>query len=98
MSDLEHSEICEAFLFSKYMEKEVHYLGKLCKNNHEYENSGETLRFISDRSCVECKKLKQAERNQKRNLLMKSMAICLLKKLFQTFQMKKKPVKNAMMK
>ena len=48
------------------MEKEVHYLGKLCKNNHEYENSGETLRFISDRSCVECKKLRQAERNRKR--------------------------------
>ena len=53
------------------MENEKHYLGKLCKNNHEYEDSGETLRFLSDRSCIECKRLKFKQKSEKRKSINK---------------------------
>ena len=50
------------------MENKKFYLGGMCKNNHEFENTGKTLRFKSDRSCVECKKIKEKENKEKRNL------------------------------
>ncbi len=33
-----------------------HYLGKLCLNSHEYENTGKSFRYCKDRGCVECTK------------------------------------------
>lgn len=36
---------------------ELYFLGNLCKRNHNYENSGRTLRLISTGHCLECQKL-----------------------------------------
>ncbi len=50
------------------MDANKFYLGKICKNNHEFESTGKTLRFKSDRSCSECKNEKRRGRNKKRKL------------------------------
>jgi hypothetical protein len=42
------------------------YLGKLCKNSHYYEDTGQTLRFKSDSGCVECKRISRQQRNKTR--------------------------------
>ena len=31
-----------------------YFLGKLCRSNHEYENTGQSLRYKSTRECPEC--------------------------------------------
>ena len=33
------------------------YLGKLCKREHEFENTGKSLRF-TNRGCVKCQKIR----------------------------------------
>ena len=40
----------------KYMrfDTEKFYLGKLCKRGHDHEDTGKSLRYKSDRDCVEC--------------------------------------------
>lgn len=40
----------------------VYYLGKLCKNSHEWQSSDFSLRALSTRKCVQCEK----ERRKKR--------------------------------
>ena len=35
---------------------EKHYLGELCRNKHEYKNTGQSLRYIKSMACVECQK------------------------------------------
>lgn len=40
----------------------VYYLGKLCKNGHEWQSSEFSLRLLSTRKCVQCEK----ERRKKR--------------------------------
>lgn len=37
------------------------YLGKLCLRQHEYQNTGKTLRRIKTRSCLQCHKIKSQE-------------------------------------
>lgn len=32
----------------------IHYLGKLCRHDHDYEESGMSLRYIKTLQCVEC--------------------------------------------
>lgn len=34
------------------------YLGDICKYNHEWNNTGKSLRYISRKSCVECTRFK----------------------------------------
>ena len=38
-------------------DKTVFYLGTLCKRNHRYENSCESLRYIKGNHCVICRKM-----------------------------------------
>lgn len=33
---------------------EKHFLGKLCKQGHEYYGTGQSLRYLKDRHCLEC--------------------------------------------
>lgn len=40
----------------KVFDETKFYLGKLCKHNHEYEDSNKSLRKINNRYCVECRK------------------------------------------
>ena len=35
---------------------EKHYLGPLCKRNHDYNNSGKSLRHKKYRYCLKCSK------------------------------------------
>lgn len=36
-------------------------LGKLCIRKHEWKNTGKSLRFIYDRDCPDCRKIRQRE-------------------------------------
>jgi hypothetical protein len=38
------------------------YVGRLCKNGHEHEGSGGSLRYNSCKMCVQCIKEQRAER------------------------------------
>jgi len=40
-------------------------LGKLCNNNHEYENTGQSLRYIKSGECQQCIKEQNARHNKK---------------------------------
>lgn len=40
----------------KIVLNEMHYLGKLCIKNHEYNSTGRSLRYCADRGCIECTK------------------------------------------
>jgi hypothetical protein len=33
-----------------------YYLGKLCKNNHDYDNTGQSLRLFSTNTCYLCQR------------------------------------------
>jgi 5-methylcytosine-specific restriction endonuclease McrA len=33
---------------------EKHFLGKLCKHGHEYYGTGQSLRYLKDKHCLEC--------------------------------------------
>lgn len=37
------------------LDLEKHFLGKLCKYNHDWENSGFSLRTINGKQCAICK-------------------------------------------
>jgi 5-methylcytosine-specific restriction endonuclease McrA len=45
-------------------EKKVALLGKLCRNNHNWNQTGQSLRRASDSECLECRK-EQKERSAK---------------------------------
>lgn len=32
------------------------YLGRMCPRGHEWKHTGKTLRYISNKSCAECKR------------------------------------------
>jgi len=34
---------------------EKHKLGKICRHNHEFEETGQSVRFIANGKCVVCK-------------------------------------------
>lgn len=38
-----------------------YYLGRICKHEHQYKQSGQSLRYKSTRQCVECLKLIEKE-------------------------------------
>lgn len=40
---------------------ETHYLGKLCKHSHAWRDSGKSLRSVSKRDCIECKRSRRRE-------------------------------------
>ena len=33
-----------------------HYLGPLCKNKHDYNGTGQSIRYIKTMACAECQK------------------------------------------
>lgn len=35
---------------------EKHYLGPLCKNLHDYNETGQSIRYIKTQACAECQK------------------------------------------
>lgn len=45
----------------EYFNLSKHYLGNLCKRNHEWQNSGKSLRYLSKKDCVECAILRAAQ-------------------------------------
>lgn len=50
---------------STALDKAKYYLGKACKYGHESGGAGLNRRFVSDRTCVECKTLKNQRRSQR---------------------------------
>jgi hypothetical protein len=48
------------------MNTDKFYLGRLCSRQHNFNNTGQSLLYKCDRSCVECKKEKDKERDLKR--------------------------------
>lgn len=37
------------------------YLGDLCRKQHDHDHTGQSLRYLSDRGCVECRKLQRSK-------------------------------------
>jgi len=75
---------------------EKHYLGSLCKRGHEWEGSGKSLRYINNRGCFYCTKLKSIQ--WKKNNKEKDTAIKRRwhnKKYHTDPQYKKKCIKKA---
>lgn len=35
---------------------EKHYLGHLCKNKHDYNGTGQSIRYLKTQACAECQK------------------------------------------
>jgi hypothetical protein len=40
----------------------THYLGKLCKRNHDHEGTGKSLRRRPSKNCLRCDRDQQRER------------------------------------
>lgn len=47
------------------------YLGILCKRNHKYKNTEQSLRYVVNATCVECNKLRLVKYNKERIKLFK---------------------------
>ena len=49
--------------------KENKYLGKLCKRNHNYNNTGKSIRYVLKNHCVECLKYLEKQKSPSRILV-----------------------------
>jgi hypothetical protein len=58
-----HRTLQQTMFKNKNLEK--YYLGKLCKRKHELGKSKKSLRFKSNKNCVECKEFTQKQRKLK---------------------------------
>lgn len=45
---------------------EIHYLGNLCKANHEYLTTNQSLKYINSANCVECSRISRIDRVKKK--------------------------------
>ena len=48
-------------------DEDKYYLGKLCKNKHEWANSGGTLRKTINKNCMACERLRDKKKRENDN-------------------------------